>query len=179
MGKRTSSKRTQKPLPPPRPTGEDATPQRLVQDPHDLEKGIIDRAGERAPLVRRFRASHLDRLHKAGAIDHAQWFAGNWYREQYNRGAFGVRVVAAYGERTGAAEHPGAFGYGLPRQEAQVRARDMWRKAREQWAKSEQGFMDRLLIRDDLPRYTGRAFMRSMAQIRRNLDKLAEYLRVC
>lgn len=179
MGKRTSSKRAQKPLPPPRPTGEDAKPERMQHDPSDLEKGIIEKAGERAPLVRRFRASHLDRLHKAGAIDHAQWFAGNWYREQYNRGAFGVRVVAAYGERTGAAEHPGAFGYGLPRQEAQVRARDMWRKAREQWEKSEQGFMDRLLIRDDLPRYTGRAFMHSMAQIRRNLDKLARYLRVC
>lgn len=178
MGKRTNTKRANRPLPPPMPNGEDATPERLAQDPHELEKGIIDRAGERAPLVRRFRASHLDRLHKSGSIDQVQWFAGNWYREQYDRGAFGVRVVASYGEHTGAAEHPGNFGYGLPRQEAQVRARDMWRKARQQWPVSEQGFMDRLLIRDDLPRYKGRAFMHSMAQIRSNLDALARYLRV-
>lgn len=177
MGK--AMKRKARPIRVPCPTGEDATPQRLAHGDHELANGIIDRAGERTPLVRKFRASHLDRLHKSGAISEVQWFAGNWYREQYSRGAMTMRVVASYGEHTGAATHPGDFGYGLPRQEAQVRARDMWRKARDQWPQSEQGFMDRLLIRDDLPRYKGRAFMHSMAQIRTNLDALAYYLRAC
>lgn len=176
MGK--AMKKKPRPVRVPCPSGEDATPQRLAHGDHELSAGIIDRAGERTPLVRKFRSSHLDRLHKSHAIDQAQWFAGNWYREQYARGATAMRVVAPYGEHTGAGTHPGDFGYGLPRQEAQVRARDMWRRARDQWTPAQQGYMDRLLIRDDMPRYGGREAQRNLAFIRSALDTLAMYLRV-
>ncbi|KQM88644.1 hypothetical protein ASE67_02570 [Sphingomonas sp. Leaf23] len=176
MGK--AMKKKPRPVRVPCPSGEDATPQRLAHGDHELSAGIIDRAGERTPLVRKFRSSHLDRLHKSHAIDQAQWFAGNWYREQYARGATVMRVVASYGEHTGAGTHPGDFGYGLPRQEAQVRARERWRRARDEMPMTEWGFMDRFLLHDDLPRYKGATFMRSMAQIRRNLDVLVQHLKV-
>lgn len=159
-------------------SGIDATPERMAKGESDVVQALIDRAGERPGNARKFRASHLDRLHKSGSISYYQWYAGNWYREQHDRCQFPLSVVASYGERSGAGEYPGTFGYGLPRQEAQLRAREALRMARAQFPRDMVGFMDRLLIHDTLPRYGGRAAMRNLAQIRRALDTLAGYLQL-
>lgn len=157
-------------------SGLDATPERMAKGESDVVQALIDRAGERPGNARKFRASHLDRLHKSGSINYYQWYAGDWYREKHARCQFPLSVVASYGERSGAGEYPGNFGYGLPRQEAQARAREELRKAREQFPREMIGFMDRFLIHDSMPRYGGRAAMRNLAQIRRALDTLAGYL---
>jgi hypothetical protein len=172
-------KRKTKPAPVHGVTGLDATPERLAKDPdNDIVPAGIEKLGERQGRARQFRATHLDRLHKSGALSYVQWYAGNHYRETHSRCHFALSVVASYGERTGAAEHPGNFGFGLPRQEAQVRARDQMRLMRSQIPMQLQGFMDRLLIHDSMPRYAGRAAMRNVADIRRGLDALAFYLRL-
>lgn len=159
-------------------TGMDATPERMAKGESDVVLAKIDKAGERPGNARRFRESKLDRLHKSGSITYYQWFAGDWYRNTHDRCQFPLSVVASYGQRTGVGEHPGSFGYGLPRQEAQARARGALRTARAQFPREMIGFMDRLLIHDTMPRYGGRAAMRNLAQIRRALDMLAGYLRV-
>jgi hypothetical protein len=160
-------------------TGIDATPERLAKDPdNDIVPAGIEKLGERQGKARQFRATHLDRLHKSGNLSYLQWYAGNVYRETHARCHFALSVVASYGERSGAAEHPGNFGFGLPRQEAQVRARDQMRLMRSEFPRELQGFMDRLLIHDSMPRYAGRAAMRNMAEIRKGLDALALYLRL-
>jgi hypothetical protein len=138
----------------------------------------IDSVGERQGRARQFRATHLDRLHKAGNLSYAQWYAGDHYRQTHARCHFALSVVASYGERTAAGEHPGSFGYGLPRQEAQARAREAMRMMRSQLPQHLQGFMDRLLLHDSMPRYGGRAAMQNLAQIRKGLDALALYLRL-
>lgn len=172
-------KRKQKPAPVHGVTGLDATPERIAKDPgNDIVPAGIEKLGERQGRARQFRATHLDRLHKSGALSYVQWYAGDQYRQTHTRCAFSMSVVASYGERTGAAEHPGAFGFGLPRQEAQLRARDSMRLMRSQIPHQLQGFMDRLLIHDNMPRYGGRAAMRNLAEIRKGLDALALYLRL-
>lgn len=160
-------------------TGIDATPERLAKDPdNDIVPAAIEKLGERQGKARQFRASHLDRLHKSGSLSYVQWYAGNVYRETHDRCRFSLSVVASYGERTMAGDHPGSFGYGLPRQEAQARARDQMRLMRSELPRELQGFMDRLLIHDSMPRYGGRAAMRNLAEIRKGLDALASYLRL-
>lgn len=159
-------------------SGIDATPERMAKGESDVVQALIDRAGERPGNARKFRASHLDRLHKSGSLNYYQWYAGDWYREKHTRCQFPLSVVASYGERSGAGEYPGNFGYGLPRQEAQARAREDLRRAREQFPRDMVGFMDRFLIHDTMPRYGGRAAMRNLAQIRRALDTLAGYLQL-
>lgn len=172
-------KRKPKPIPNHGVTGFDATPERLAKDPdNDIVPAAIEKLGERQGRARQFRATHLDRLHRAGALTYTQWYAGDHYRQTHARCHFALSVVAAYGERSGAAEHPGAFGFGLPRQEAQARARDAMRLMRSQIPTHLQGFMDRLLIHDSMPRYAGRAAMRNTAEIRKGLDALAHYLRL-
>lgn len=172
-------KRKAKPAPVHGVTGLDATPERLAKDPdNDIVPAGIEKLGERQGRARKFRATHLDRLHKSGNLSYLQWYAGNVYRETHARCHFALSVVASYGERTGAAEHPGNFGFGLPRQEAQVRARDQMRLMRSEFPRELQGFMDRLLIHDSMPRYAGRAAMRNIAEIRKGLDALALYLRL-
>src|SRR3546814_20408233 len=44
---------------------------------------------------------------------------------------------------------------GLPRTEAHLNARRQFMEARKEWPLSMQGFMDRFLIQDDMPRYGG------------------------
>lgn len=178
---RPKRKTREKPRPPapPAPTGLDATPERLAREPQaELVAAAIDKAGERRGLARRFRAAHLDRLHKSGSLSYAQWYAGDVYRQTHARCQLGQPVVAAYGERTRAGEHPGSFGYGLAHQESQLRARRMLEKMRATLPRPMLGFMDRLLIHDEMPRYGGRAAMRNLAEIRKGLDALAGFLRV-
>lgn len=162
----------------PTPTGLDATPERIAKGESELVVALIEKAGERPGKARQFRSSHLDRLHRNGKLTYRQWLAGDWYRSTHDRCRFSLSVVSSYGERTGAGDHPGSFGYGLPRQEAQARARDDLRNARQQWSPAMQGFMGRLLVHDDLPRYGGRRAMHALTDIRSALDRLAEHLRM-
>jgi hypothetical protein len=172
-------KRKAKPAPVHGVTGLDATPERLAKDPdNDIVPAGIEKLGERQGRARQFRATHLDRLHRSGSLSYIQWFAGNHYRETHARCHFALSVVSPYAERTGAAEHPGSFGFGLPRQEAQVRARDQMRLMRSQIPHQLQGFMDRLLIHDSMPRYGGNQKVRMLTSIRNGLDELARYLRL-
>lgn len=172
-------KRAVRPAPVRVPTGFDATPERLAKEPDNDVADALREPGTPIGYVRRFRASHLDRWHSAGLITYYQWMAGNIYRETHARCQFPLSVVAAYGERSGSGEHPGAFGVGLPRQEAQLRAREQMRSMRSQWPQFMQGFMDRMLIHDSLPRYGGNQRMRKVAQVRNALDELCGYLRLC
>lgn len=169
--------KTPRPLPANLPTGFDATPERLAKGESDVVEALREGA-ERMGKARRFRLSHLDRLHKSGALTWVQWQAGDHYRNAHQRSAFPLSVVASYGERVGAGDSPTVFGFGLPRQEAQARARESYRAMRSQFLPQMVGFMDRLLIHDDLPRYGGRKAMHALADIRTQLDALAHYLRL-
>jgi hypothetical protein len=175
---RAKGKRKERSAPQIMVTGFDATPERLAKDESEIVPAALDHAGERQGRARKFRAAHLDRLHRAGSLTWVQWYAGDCYRNAHHRCQFPLSVVASYGERTSAGEHPGAFGFGLPRQEAQVRARQQLAAMRGQLDRHMIGFMDRFLIHDTMPRYGGRAAMRNMAEIRNALDRLAQYLRL-
>lgn len=131
-------------------------------------------------LVRRFRSSHLDRMYRRdkpekSLLTFRQFYAGDWYRSQYRRaGITGPSVISSYGERTSGGEPS----YGLPRTAQQLDARALWREARNQFPRSIVGFMDRLLIHDELPRYAGRARMRAVDEIGFALDCLADWLKL-
>lgn len=152
----------------------DATPERLGKgDEFEfINPAKIDSREQPIGLVRRFRASHLDRLHSNGRLSWVQWYAGDWYRNQHARCSFALSVVASYGEQTSASEPS----YGLPRTEAQVRARRIFKRARDSFPRQMLGFMDRFLLYDDLPRYGGRASMRNISQIAGALDCLSVWL---
>ncbi len=155
----------------------DATPERLAKgdDSDFINPAEIDPREQPIGRVRRFRSTMLDRLHKKGQLTWPQWYAGECYRNAHARAALAPAVTAAYGERTTVGE----CSYGLARTEAQVRARQFVRECREQIPFDMRGFMDRLLVHDDLPRYGGRRYYRSLAQIRDTLDTLAGYMRIC
>src|SRR3546814_786447 len=135
----------------------------------------IDDTEQAIGRVRRFRSATIDRLHKNGKLTWVQWYAGDVYRNTHARAALTPPVVAGYGERTSAGE----ISYGLARTDSQLRARKFLRECRESIPFEMRGFMDRLLIHDDLPRYGGRKAMRSLSQIRGALDKLADFMRLC
>lgn len=160
-------------------TGIDATPERMAMEPDsEIVPVAAEGFGRRQGKARKFKASQLDRWHRAGILSYHQWLAGDIYRETHARCQFALRVVASYGERTAAGEHPGVFGYGLPPHAAQLDARARMRKMREQWPQAIQGYMDRLLIHDTLPRYGGRRHQHAVADVRKALDTMAEYLRL-
>lgn len=152
----------------------DATPERLAKGDHSefVNPATIDSSEQRIGLTRRFKSSHLDRLYANDRLTWVQWHAGDWYRTQHQRCSYALSVVASYGEQTSAGE----VSYGLPRSEAQLRARSLLHKARAAMPKHMIGFMDRLLIHDELPRYGGRAAMRNIAEIGKALDRLADWL---
>ena len=152
----------------------DATPERLAKEPDSEMMPVRDERNKAGTvMVRRFRSTHLDRLHKNEKLTLAQWTAGDWYRNRYEEGHPPLRVTANYGEHVPGGEPD----YGLARTSHQLRARDEWKRARAQWSREQQGYMDRLLLRDELPRYGGRRAMQSMTFIRNALDDLASYLR--
>lgn len=154
----------------------DATPERLAKgdDSEWVNAAEIDDREQAINRVRRFRSSMLDRLHNNGQITWHQWYAGDCYRNAHARAAMSPSVVAAYGERTTVGE----CSYGLARTESQVRARNFLRQCREQIPFDMRGFMDRFLIHDDLPRYGGNQYNRTVKQIRRTLDSLALFMRI-
>jgi hypothetical protein len=163
----------------------DATPERLKQaanegsDPWEfVDPSRIDSV-QPIGLVRRFRATHLDRWYKRDKPDKSlltfrQWYAGDWYRSTHARAGFNMSVIASYGERTSQGEPS----YGLARTEAQAQARDLWREGRKQFPKQIVGFMDRLLIHDDLPSYGGKQRFLKVRAIGSALDDLADWLRL-
>ncbi|HEX8257004.1 MAG TPA: hypothetical protein VF589_05180, partial [Allosphingosinicella sp.] len=133
----------------------------------------IDSAEQAIGLTRRFKSSHLDRLYRNGKLSWVQWYAGDWYRNQHARCSFALSVVASYGGGTGGGEPS----YGLPRTEAQLRARQLYMEARCALPAPMLGFMERMLIHDELPRaYGGKQRMRSTARIAAALDALAGWL---
>lgn len=157
----------------------DATPERLAKGDESefVNPAEID-SKQTIALTRRFRSSHLDRLYRkddpSSKLSWAQYYAGDWYRNLHARCHFALSVVASYGERTSAGEPS----YGLARTEAQARARQQYREARQHWPEGMTGFMERLLIRNEYPRYGGRAAMRNLDQIRAALSAMARYLRL-
>lgn len=154
----------------------DATPERLAKgDPCEfVNPAEIDPNEQEMNRVRRFRMSHLDRLYKAGKLDWTQWYAGDWYRNTHHRCAFGAKVTGSYGERTTG----GSMEAGLPRTEAQWRARNDLRQAREQWPQAMRALMHKFLTDDYYPRLSHRARQRNLATMRNALDRLARYLRL-
>lgn len=152
----------------------DATPERLAKEPDAAMEMVKDERNTAGTIiVRRFRTTHLDRLHKNGKLSLQQWQAGEWYRNKHDEGHPSPRVTAQYGHHVPGGEP----NYGLARTEYQLRSRQEWLKARSCWSRDQQGFMDRFLVRDELPRYGGRKAMRNIAFIRDALDEMALYLR--
>ena len=154
----------------------DATPERLAKGDHweMVNPAEIDDSEQRNVLTRRFRSSTIDRLHKNGRLSWVQWYAADQYRNAYHRAAFTVSVVASYGERTSAGE----VSYGLARTESQARARDFVRFCRASIPADLRGFMERLIIHDQMPKYGVSKAMGTIKDIHRALDKLACELRL-
>lgn len=154
----------------------DATPERLAKGDHSeyVNAAEIDPTEQHINRVRRFRSSTLDRLYHNDKLTWVQWYAGEQYRNAHHRAAMSPPVVASYGERTTVGE----CSYGLARTESQVRARNFLRQCREQIPFDMRGFMDRFLIHDDLPRYGGNQYNRTVKQIRQTLDSLALFMRI-
>lgn len=152
----------------------DATPERLAKGDHSemVNPAEIDSAEQPIGLTRRFKTSHLDRLHRNERLTWTQWYAGDWYRTTHARCGFSGSVVAGYGERTTGGE----ISYGLARTERQAQARDLFRAARSHWPRDMIGFMDRFLIHDELPRYGGREAARRISRIGEALDQLNDWL---
>lgn len=132
-------------------------------------------------LVRRFKASHLDRFYRRddprSALSWRQWYAGDWYRNTHARAAFLFSVIASYGERVSGSEPS----YGMPRTERQAHARKLWRDARQQFPPHMAGFMDMLLLHDQMPAYASsragqKGRLRILQEIAFSLDRLADWL---
>jgi hypothetical protein len=123
----------------------------------------------RTPHIR--RVSHLDRWHTAGVITQRQWWAGDAYRKLYEGAQSLPRVVASYGERTTGGE----LDYGLARTDAQARRRVSFRHARSAIPVTVVGMLDRMILRNDLPGYRGRAQQSAITDVRNGLDELATH----
>lgn len=135
-------------------------------------------------LVRRFKASHLDRLYRkdrpeTSALTFRQHYAGDWYRNVHARAGYSMTVIASYGERVSGVEPA----YGLPRTMRQADARKMWREARTAFPSHMADLMDRFLLHDFIPGFAGtRASQRGrtafIREISYSLDCLADYLKL-
>lgn len=134
--------------------------------------------------VRRFKATHLDRLYNRDDAERSQltfrqWYAGDWYRNTHARAGFSFSVIASYGERVSGTEPA----YGMPRTERQADARKLWREAQAEFPRHMRDFMDRFLLHDFIPAYAStRAGRRGKEAIIREiayaLDCLADFLKI-
>lgn len=152
----------------------DATPERFAKGDEAafVNPAEIDSSEQPIGRVRRFIARpRLDRWHSSGVITQRQYSAGDRYRTLHQRAFSEPRVVSAYGERTTGGEPD----YGLARTDAQQKARERFRMARLSVPADMLGFIDRLLLKNNLPPYRGRAQMRSITDARNALDTLAEH----
>lgn len=135
-------------------------------------------------LVRRFKATHLDRLYNRddasrSRLTFRQYYAGDWYRNTHARAGYSLAVIASYGERTSGGEPS----YGMPRTMRQADARQLWREAREQFPSHMAGFMDMLLLHDEIPGYAGTRAGRKgreaiLREVANALDCLADWLKL-
>src|SRR3546814_17567954 len=93
-------------------TAMDATPERLAKGDHSemVNPAEIDDTEQAIARVRRFRSSHLDRLHMNGRLSWQPFYAGDWYRNLNHHGGFGLQVVGSYGARA----RGGEVGHGRP-----------------------------------------------------------------
>jgi hypothetical protein len=154
----------------------DATPERLAKgDYSEIVQTKVEGQSARSTPTRRFNSAKIDRLHKAGHLTWAQWYAGKWYAETAENANTAPPTVSGYGQGIGGSVTFYAF---LPRNIQQLEARDKLHAARKEWPNGMQGFMERLLLRDALPIYGGRAAMRTVAEIRKGLDAMAKFLRI-
>jgi hypothetical protein len=152
----------------------DATPERFAKGDaaEFVNPAEIDSSEQPIGRVRRFvTRPRLDRWHTSGVITQRQYSAGDRYRTLHQRAFSEPRVVSAYGERTTGGEPD----YGLARTDAQQKARERFRMARLCVPADILGFIDRLLLKNNLPSYRGRAQMHTISQTRDALDKLAEH----
>lgn len=152
----------------------DATPERLAKEAAStLEEVKGEGHGRRVHKTRRIASSaQIDRLHRAGVITEPQYQAADWYRTAHYSSFRQTGLVAAYGERTAV----GDIDYGLPRDVRQVDWRARFRTARASMPDMLVGFVDRLVLHDDYPRFRGRARMKTLAELRLALDALAKHL---
>jgi hypothetical protein len=90
-----------------------ATPERIAHaaGDHQIVDAIIDRAGERAKLTRRFADTAIDRMLKRGQLTYSQWYACDWYMRLHAKAMSAPRVVDAYGDGVGGG---GSVSYGQP-----------------------------------------------------------------
>lgn len=121
---------------------------------------------------RYFRLQHIDRLHRNGKLTYEQHAAGTWYRDRYEAGRYDNPRTQDWTKVRG----ENVVNFTMPTIAQQ--AREQWRVARMHWPADMIGFMDRLLLRDELPRRHHRAAMRQLADIRRALDAMAKHLRL-
>nr|WP_144033855.1 hypothetical protein [Sphingomonas laterariae] len=161
----------------------DATPERIAMaEPegktglrfHEAVEAMIDKAGERALITRRFADTHIDRWLKQKRLTYPQWYAADWYRNVYALAGIEGRVIAQYD-----ITHPGAAGssYGLPATERQLRARLRWREGRALLPANMVALIDRLVIHDVAPTFSGgRQRDRYAGRIGRAFDALADWL---
>jgi hypothetical protein len=152
----------------------DATPERLAKGDEQefVNPATIDSSEQRIGLVRRFKATTLDRLHKNGAITPRQFDAGDWLREQYERCAFEGRVTASFDEPVSGGEPA----YCLARTEFQARCREVYRAALKQLPAVMLGYTVRLVVHDQQPRYGGNQYYRTMRELGLALDRLGDWL---
>lgn len=156
----------------------DATPERIAraEGNHEIVDAIIDRAGERAKLTRRFADSAIDRMHKRGQLTYPQWYACDWYMRLHAEAMSAPRVVAAYGDGVGGG---GSESYGQPRNQHQWDARRKLREARAVIPSQMLGLFDRVVINDDMPTFrNGQQRSRFSARIADIAEPLAHWLRL-
>ncbi|WP_019517133.1 hypothetical protein [Sphingomonas sp. Mn802worker] len=156
----------------------DATPERIAQADgnHEIVDAIIDKAGERAKLTRRFADSAIDRMHKRGQLTYAQWYACDWYMRLHAEAMSAPRVVAAYGDGVGEC---GRESYGQPRSRHQWDARRKLREARAAIPAQMLGLFDRIIVSDDMPTFhDSRQRARFAQRIAAIADTLATWLKL-
>jgi len=154
----------------------DATPERIAHaaGDHQIVDAIIDRAGERAKLTRRFADSAIDRMHKRGQLTYPQWYACDWYMRLHAEAMSAPRVVAAYGDGVGGC---GSQSYGQPRNQHQWDARRKLREARAVIPSKMLALFDRVVVSDDMPTFgNGQQRARFSARIADAAQPLAKWL---
>lgn len=162
----------------------DATPSRIAKAVeveagqelrhHTIVDAIIDKAGERAKLTRRFADSCIDRLFARKLLTYPQWFACDWYLQLHTAAHSVPRVVAGYGEGHGGA---GRQGYGQPLNRHQWDARKRLREARSAVPENLLVLFERVVIEDAMPSFpNGKQRARFSRRIADAADKLARYI---
>jgi hypothetical protein len=156
----------------------DATPERIARASDDdgvrhdrVVDAMIDKAGERAKLTRKFADSWIDRMLVRKQLTYPQWFACDWYATLHTAAHSAARVVADYGEGCGGA---GRENYGQPLSARQWDARRRLRDARAAIPTNMLALFDQVVIEDSMPSFTnGRQRARFAEHIATAAQKLA------